>query len=292
MMEGPLLTAPLQLDRRFVVRSWLGGILTLAVGLAATIGFTAWQIGAARDIVRDEQVWSRGLVAEDVRVSGHETSRHFVLNTYELTATFTTRDGQPRSENLSFDTFLYSVDSGAPLEARYDPADPSRVVVSWEVNASGGRWAAVLFMVAGGLLVAGAFLVLGIRTLGRLSVARRVTAGFEELEVTVVRVVEIRAHGRATGVHQYEFVVPDEQRGSGKRLRKHSVTFNHKKGHTPIVLSQDKRRILAVRPTAGRAVPVVLRHDGYPFTLSETARATLTAAAARRYDRDADSGKS
>jgi hypothetical protein len=130
-------------------------------------------------------------------------------------------------------------------------------------------------------------LTVGIRLLGRLFVARRVTAGFEELEVTVVRVVEIRSHGRSTGVHQYEFVVPDEERASGKRPRKRMVAFNHKKGQAPVVLSQDGRRVLAVRPTAGRAVPVVLRQDGYPFALSETARATLTAAAARRRDRDA-----
>ena len=287
MMEGPLLTAHLQLDRRFVVRSWLGGILSLAIGVAATIGYVTWQIGIARDILRDEQVWSHGVVAEEVRVSGHETSHYFVLNSYALTATFTTRDGQRRSQKLAFDTSLYSVDQEAPLEARYDAADPSRVVVSWQVNASGGRWAAVAFLVAGGMVLSGMFLVLGIRTLGRLFVARRVTAGFEELEVAVVRIVEVRSHGRATGVHQYEFVVPDEDRVSGKRPRKRSISFNHKKRQAPIAVSQDGRRLLAVRPTTDRAVPVVLRQDGYPFALSEPARAALAAAAARRRDRSA-----
>jgi hypothetical protein len=287
MMEAPLLPSPLAISRRFVARSWLGAILALASGLAATIGYSALLIGDARAILRDQQVWSHGLVAEDVRVSGRETSRDFVLNSYELTATFTTRDGQSRSEKVSFDTFLQSVDRNAPLEARYDASDPSRVAISWAVNVTRGRWLAVLFLGVVGLFIGGALLVLGLRALERLFLTRRVTAGFEELEVTVSRVVGIRAHGRPTGMIKYEFLIPDGD--PGKRPRKGSISFNEKKGHTPVFLSEDGRRILAVRPTGSRAVPVVLRQDGYPFALSEAARETLAAAAARRRDRNARS---
>ena len=176
MIEAPLLAAPLELARRFVVRSWLGGIIALAAGVAAGLGVIAWQIGAAQDIVGDQRVWAHGLVAEDLQVSGHETSRNFVLNSYELTATFTTRDGQSRAEKLSFEAFLQSIDQGAPLEARYDAADPSRVVVSWEMDIVRGRWCAVAFLGGMGVLIGTALLMVGIHTLGRLFVARRATA--------------------------------------------------------------------------------------------------------------------
>src|SRR3954470_16143373 len=165
MMEAPLLTAPLELARRFVVRSWLGGLFTLAIGLAAGIGFIAWQIGAARAILRDQQVWSHGVAVEDLRVSGHETSHNFVLNSYELTATFTTGDGQSRSEKISFDAFLQSVDKDSPLDGRYEAADPSHVVLSWQIDIVRGRWSSVAFMGAMGLLIAGALVFLGMRTL-------------------------------------------------------------------------------------------------------------------------------
>lgn len=291
MIEAPLLPTPLEVHRRFVVRSWLGGILALAVGVAATLGFIAWQIGAIRDIARDQRVWSEGLVAGDVRVEGHETSHNFVLNSYELTVTFTTREGQSRSEKRSFETFWESVDQDSALEARYDAADPSWVVLSWQIHAVRGRWYAVVFMLAAGLLIGASFLTLGVVALRRYFVVRGVAAGFEELEVPVVRIVEIRANGRPTGALKYEFVIPDEEAAPGKRPRRHNATFHHKKGQAPIFLSEDDRTMLAVRPTASRAVPVVPRQDGYPFALSEAARATLTAAVARRRDRDGRSGQ-
>jgi hypothetical protein len=58
--------------------------------------------------------------------------------------------------------------------------------------------------------------------------------------------------------------------------------FNEKKREMPIFLSPDGKIILGVRPSGSRDVPVVPRQDGYPFALSDAARATLTAAAARR----------
>jgi hypothetical protein len=289
MMEAPLLNAPLELARRFVVRSWLGGILALAVGLAAGIGFGVWQVGAARAILRDQHTWSTGVATEDLRVSGHETSHNFVLNSYELTATFTTSDGQARSEKISFDAFLQSVDQDAPLDARYDAADPSHVVLSWEIDIVRGRWSSVAFMGAMGLLIAGALVFLGMRTLRGFFVARRATASFEELELTVVSVATIRHNGRPTGGIKYEFVIPGGAHPGGKQPRKYSVTFNEKKRELPVFLSQDGRRILGVRPSASQDVPVVPRQDGYPFALSEAARATLAAAAARRRDRSAES---
>ncbi|HEY0479230.1 MAG TPA: hypothetical protein VGD37_17045 [Kofleriaceae bacterium] len=259
-------------------------MFALATGLAAAVGFIVWQAGAARDIVRDQQVWSHGAVAEDLRVSGQETSRNFVLNSYELTATFTTRDGQPRSEKISFDAFLQSVDQDAPLDARYDTADPSRVVLSWAMDVTRGRWCAVAFLGVMGLIIAASLLMVGIRALGRLFVARRATASFEELELTVVQATTIRHNGRPTGRIKYEFLVPDDLHVAGKRTRKRSVTFNEKK-ETPVFLSGDGKRILGVRASASRDVPVVPRQDGYPFALSDAAREALTAAAARRSER-------
>jgi len=241
MMEAPLLAAPLELARRFVMRSWLGGGFALAIGIAVAVGSIVWQTGAARDIMRDQQVWSHGLVAEDLHVSGRETSRNFVLNSYELTATFTTRDGQSRSEQLSFDAFLQSVDQGAPLDARYDAADPSHVVLSWAVEVVRGRWCAVAFLGVMGLIIGGALVMVGRRSLGRLFVARRATASFEELALTVVRVVTIRHNGRPTGGIRYEFLVPEDTHTGEKRRRKSSVTFNEKKQQTPVFLSPDGR---------------------------------------------------
>jgi hypothetical protein len=287
MIETPLLAAPLELARRFVVRSWGGGILALAAGAAVGLGFIVWQIAAARDIVADQRVWSEGLAAEDLQISGHETSHNFILNSYELSATFTTRDGESRVGKLSFDAFLQSVDQRAPLEARYDPADPSHVVVSWEMELVRGRWGAVAFLGGVGALIGALLLKVGIHTLGRLFAARRATVSFEELELTVVRVATIRHRGRATGNIMYEFVVPDEARASERRPRKRRISFNENKRETPVFLSPNGRRILAVRPSASRDAPIVLRQDGYPFALPEDALEALTAAAARRRDHSA-----
>jgi hypothetical protein len=135
-----------------------------------------------------------------------------------------------------------------------------------------------------GLIIAASLLMVGIRALGRLFVARRATASFEELELTVVQATTIRHNGRPTGRIKYEFLVPDDLHVAGKRTRKRSVTFNEKK-ETPVFLSGDGKRILGVRASASRDVPVVPRQDGYPFALSDAAREALTAAAARRSER-------
>ena len=169
----------------------------------------------------------------------------------------------------------------------YDAADPSHVVLSWAIDVVRGRWCAVAFLGVMGLIIGASLLMVGIRTLGRLFVARRATASFEELELTVVRVTTIRKNGRPTGNIRYEFLVPDDAHAGGRRPRKRSITFNEKRQETPIFLSPDGRTILGIRPSASRDVPVVPRQDGYPFALSEAARETLTAAAARRRDRGA-----
>jgi hypothetical protein len=287
MIQAPLLAAPLELARRFVVRSWLGGVLAVAVGIAIGLGAIAWQAGVARGILADQRLWSHGLVADDLQISGHETSHNFILNSYELTATFTTSDGQHRSEKLSFDAFLQSVDQNAPLSARYDAADPSRVVVSWQLDIVRGRWFAVVFFAGMGVFLGAALVLVGRRTLGRLFLARRAAVSFEELELTVVNVATVRHKGRPTGEIKYYFVVPEDGHAPGKKSRTRSASFNEKKRETPIFLSPDGRRILAVRPSNSRDVPLVLRQDGYPFALSETARDALTAAVARRRDRTA-----
>jgi hypothetical protein len=131
-------------------------------------------------------------------------------------------------------------------------ADPSRVVVSWQLDIVRGRWFAVVFFAGMGVFLGAALVLVG-----------------------------------PTGEIKYYFVVPEDGHAPGKKSRTRSASFNEKKRETPMFLSPDGRRILAVRPSNSRDVPLVLRQDGYPFALSETARDALTAAVARRRDRTA-----
>lgn len=249
--------------------SYLGAALMFLVGFGMSIVFPIWQATEAKRILVDQELWKTGTPAEDVRVSGRETSHNFLLNSYHLNVVYTDAVGGEHTGPLEFDTLFESVDQKSPIDVRYDAKDPTRFALSWAVDLSRARWGSVAFL---GLLMGLLGLVViwsGRGLLRRLAAARHVGASFEELELPLVQVIEMRQYGRATGQMRYRFDVA----GPAGKTRKREVVFNRKKKHEPLFVDAERTRMLAVRTSAAPDRPIVLRNDFYPFDLSETDRA-------------------
>jgi hypothetical protein len=269
MPSSVLLPRPLRVHARFVRNSYLGAATMFVCGLVMSIAFPVWQVGEAKRILADEALWKSGTLASDANVSGHETSHNFLLNSYRLDVVYTDDKGQEHKAPLEFDTLFSSVDQKSPVDVRYDAQDPTRFVLSWAADMTGARWGSVAFLGLGlgalGLCVIWA----GRISLRRLGDARQAGASFEEVEVPLVQVIEMRQYGRATGQLRYRYEVTR----SGGKPRKSEVMFNRKKKQEPLFVDPERTRMLAVRTSQAPERPIVLRNDFYPFDVSETDRA-------------------
>jgi hypothetical protein len=278
MAGSVLLPRPLRVHARFVRNSYLGAATMFACGLVMSIAFPIWQTGEAKRILADEALWKGGTPAGDASVSGRETSHNFLLNSYHLDVVYTDDHGTEHKAPLEFDTLFSSVDQKAPVDVRYDAKDPTRFALSWAVDLTGARWAAVAFLGLGlgalGLVVIWA----GRIVLRRLADARQVGTSFEELELPLVQVIEMRQYGRATGQLRYRYEAPR----AGGKARKQEVVFNRKKKQEPLFVDPERTRMLAVRTSQAPDRPIVLRNDFYPFDVSETDRAATLARVDRR----------
>ena len=79
------------------------------------------------------------------------------LKTYELDVDLQDTAGAVHRGHEEFTTLFTSVDQDQQPELRYDPADPTLVVLSWARDVTGGRlMAAVFFLVMGPVFLLGA----------------------------------------------------------------------------------------------------------------------------------------
>jgi hypothetical protein len=270
-MHSPVLPArPLRLQAGFVRRSYVSIAICATLGLAALVGYPAWQAIEARAIVADEALWSSGVAARRAHAEGTVTSRYIVLKDYDVAVTYVDQAGQEHKGRARFDTLFAAIDLGAEPTVHYDAAAPQRFALSWSHDVQGGRWASVALLALAGAALGVVFAKAAWRALRQLAAARLAAAASDEVELEIAGVVE---SGRVAGVVFYTYRVPTP---SGEKERE--VSFSAKKGHKPLFAGPEETHLLALRSARAPAEPVVLRSDLYPFEASEADRLAVTTA--------------
>ncbi len=283
-MRPQVLQLPLRLHPGFVRKSYLGLCALVLFGLAAAIVYPVMEIGEARKLMSATALWQTGTDAEDATVEGHETSHNFLLNSYHLNVEFVDQQGGQHKGKVEFDSLFASVDQKAPVHVKYDPQNPDRFAFSWMIDMKATAWASIAFMTLVGLGL-GLLFLFGARQMGqRLAAARRAAVDAVESSVALVKIVEVRQYGRATGVMKYQYATTN---AAGKTKRR-EVVFNVKKQQAPLYFDQASSRMFVLQPPAPHQ-PVVLRNDFYPFDVSAHDRPALLARLERL--RDESEGK-
>ena len=179
------------------------------LGLGMAIGLPIMEIDEVRGLLAATALWQRGTEAADTGVDGHETSHNFILNSYKLDVEYVDQAGQQHNGKVEFNSLFASVDQKSPAIVKYDPQAPERFALSWMVDMKGLIWAAVAFMSSIGLAI-GVAMMFGTYQLSRkLTAARRAAVEAEESSVALVKVIEMRQSGRATGVMKYQHNTTD-----------------------------------------------------------------------------------
>ncbi len=155
---------------------------------------------------------------------------------------------------------------------KYDPQAPERFVLSWMIDVKATAWASIAFLSLIGIGI-GLVLLFAVRQLAqKLAAARKAAVDSVEEGIALVKIVEMRQSGRATGVMKYQYNTTD---AAGKtKLRE--VLFNVKKQQAPLYFDQAGSQMFVLKPPAPHQ-PVVLRNDFYPFDVPEHDRPALLA---------------
>ena len=271
-MRAQVLQLPLRLHPGFVRRTYLGLCAAVIFGLAAAIVYPVMELGAARKLMDAVATWQTGTDAEDASAEGHETSHNFILNSYHLDVEFVDQQGGQHKGKVEFDTLFASVDQKAPVHVKYDPQNPDHFAFSWMIDMKATAWAAIAFMSLMGIGIGLLCLALARQMLQGLAAARRAAVDAVESSVGLMKIVEVRQYGRATGVVKYQYATTN---AAGK-LKRREVVFNVKKQQAPLYFDQASSRMFVLQPPAPHQ-PVVLRNDFYPFDVSEHDRPALLA---------------
>jgi hypothetical protein len=278
-MRPQVLQRPLRLHPGFVRKTYLGVAAAVIFGLLGAVGASIWQFNEARALMAAIALWQSGTEAQDANVEGHETSHNFLLNSYDLNVEYVDQQGGLHKRRLEFSSLFASVDQKSPVIVKYDPQNPERFAFSWMIDIKGTAWASIALMELIGLGVG----LLGFfstrQLLQKLAAARRAAVDSEESSVALVKIVEMRQNGRATGVMKYQYDTTD---AAGKAKRR-EVLFNVKKQQAPLYIDKAGSRMFVLKPPAPHQ-PVVLRNDFYPFDVPAHDRPALLARLERLRD--------
>ena len=271
-VRSKVLQLPLRLHPGFVRKSYLGLCAAVIFGLAAAIIYPVMEFGEARKLMDATALWQTGTDAESASVEGHETSHNFILNSYRLNVEFVDQTGGQHKGKVEFDSLFASVDQKAPVHVKYDRQNPDRFAFSWMIDMKATAWASIAFMSLIGLGIGLLCLVVARQLIHKLAAARRAAVDAVESSVALVKIVEIRKNGRATGVMKYQY----NTTGAAGKTKRREVLFNVKKQQAPLYFDRAGSRMFVLQPPAPHQ-PVVLRNDFYPFDVSEHDRPALLA---------------
>lgn len=113
-------------------------LLVVCWGIAAALYHfhfeDVWAIG------NDKDLWEGGQPASEVRVEGSEQSRGFFVASHAGLDVRYVAQGKIYEGDLSLWLLFDRLDHDADPEVRYDPEDPTRFVLGWQNEVSGGRW--------------------------------------------------------------------------------------------------------------------------------------------------------
>jgi hypothetical protein len=265
---------PLSLKPSFVWSSRLGGLALLLAGMGAAVGYGWWQWSEVEALLEQRNIWDNGVEAPGVRIGGEVTTHLFILNEYDLKVSFVDAHGATRQHDLEFNTLFSRVDDNSPVALRHLRDEPDKFAVSWAMDLTGSRWAAIAFMgVVGVGLIGGSLVFLGATVWRRLADADRVARRSEEVVAVISKVVPQMNKGRHTG-NEFHFACTtgDGIAVSGK------ASFGVK--HTPLHLDPEKLTLLALVSPEKPARPFLVRGDLHPFRFRDDERRAILEAVA------------
>src|SRR5262249_36341059 len=251
---------PTGLRSSFLFGSYLQVALFFGIAVAAVVGGNYWQANEVRQILRDREIWDRGVNASWASLKGTSTSHDFILNEYRLDVDYRDAGGALHHNKASFSTMFKSVDQKRPVVVRYDPNAVDSFALSWAIDLTWSRWVASIFMILALLLVGASGILVAVTRLRAIRDARQCLSQCEEISLEVTKVVETTRYGKRTGIRKFLY------RGPGAQSRRpRQVTFGKK---SPLFVDANQRQMLALHPPLAPERAVVLRDDLYPFRFS------------------------
>ncbi len=256
--------APWQLVPGYTIRRTVFGVVLMLVAAAAAIGYLVWLSGDVQAFLAEQAVWSAPTSVEvPAEMDGEVTTRKLIFKQYELKVTYPVApDGTLRTEPLEFDTLFSAIDDTIAPVVRFDPNEPGRFALNVAVNAKGGRWGGLLFMLFGGLLVGGAIGFVGWALYVGARRAQMVAARGVPVACRTTSIEEQVVNGVKTGAIIYRFQVPERFGGKARE-----VVFRRAEG-TPLWTDEERELVVCLVPDDPKAF-VALRHDLFPLAVPE-----------------------
>lgn len=258
---GILPPRPLRLDPRALARRAGRHLLTSALILVVAIGFCVGCGYLGRDILRERALWRAGLPGRVLSVEGKVESTNFLFNDYRLEVRWTDAQGSARTAKTGFLLTGAKVDASAAPSLRYDPADPSRIVLSWAAESGVASAALPLLMGVLGLFMLVAFPFMLREERRKLTLVKMCAEDGEEVLPQLVGLTEYK------GNWTIRFRMPDDP-----QVRKAAGRDE------PLVLHRDGgQRLLALRSPRAPDRIYLVQADLAPFDLSDQERARILA---------------
>jgi hypothetical protein len=252
----------------------------LKAGLIATLvavmggGFVFLGVHELRAFLDERALWETGTPGP-ADVGGEVTTREWlgfipVGHDYKLNVTYLDDRGEEHAAKLEV-TSLTELDTEAEPEVRFDPADPSRVALSWTARAGGGRWAWDLGLPAMGLafLLGGVIMIRGTHRL--VASARACARRSEERELPLLKLEQQKANGKVLARWSVTYTLPPGARGGGG---KRTATVE---GGEPIVLEREEGLRIVALLSPDAAAPTFPTVTLAPFDVSADEQSAFAA---------------
>jgi len=211
---------PLRLKPAYARKTWLKAALIAALVVVMGGAFVVLGVKDLRAFLDERALWATGTPGP-ADVDGQVTTRKWlgfipVGHDYELNVKYLDDRGEERVAKVEV-TSLTELDTDADPEVRFDPADPSRVALSWTAQAGGGRWAWDLGVPAMGLAFLLGAAVMVVKTRRVVSSARACARRSEERELPLVKAQQLRSNGKPLDRWSVTYLLPPGLRGAGAR---------------------------------------------------------------------------
>lgn len=209
--SGRLITETLTLAPAVLARLRRVRMIQIGLGVGIFAVTLIWASWSGKSIYEREQIWSKGVVAEDAIAEGRVRRSMLVAVSTDLEVSFVDRVGRLHREEASATSLFVGVDDSVPATVRYLPEDPEQFAVSWIHEQLWGSLAMVV-IVAGGLLALGAVLVISGRRDRR---PEQATAVFEDPREALLELIHSErqvVNGSDTGAITHHFRVCDSDR--------------------------------------------------------------------------------
>ncbi|NVB78481.1 MAG: hypothetical protein HOV81_08825 [Kofleriaceae bacterium] len=244
-------------------------LLVFMLGFTGGLGLgTTWFVSSGATILRDKDVWARGVPAEGT-INAKRTSKltPWLLASYDGTVRYTDAEGATYEGDINFWTLFGGPDTDN-AELRYDPQHHEKFAISWGVEASGARWRAVIVF---SILLALLTLTMAFATWAIFDGARRearVARDGDEVELRVVSCTPVVKDGKPTGKYRHELELDTGDEDSPRRIVKESLWL--------LYCAPNDARVLGLS-LPGKLNPViVLGSDVAPLSVSQAERAEIT----------------